>query len=184
MVVFAVLLLALLTLLALAIDGGRLYLEQSRLERGVQSGADAGMAWVAEQMVTLAVARQTESAALPPCAPDAGYGTPGASCTATPQPQAIPQWLSDEDRVSLVSAALAATARAVAIDYAGRNGIRSSDPQVVALSVEYPFAYRAEDSILQILVVAQRRTEVLLAGLLGRSFVEVRGEGLSEIPLR
>lgn len=184
LVVIAVLLMVMLLLLAVAVDGGRLYIERGRLARAAQAGADAGMSWVGEQMATLAVPRQTEAAGRPPCVPDAGYGTPGATCTATPLPQNIPQWLTDDDRATLVSPPIRETARAVALDYAARNGLRASDPQVRRLEAVYPYAYDPQGPVLRLLVRATRRATVLLAGLLGREFVDLTAEGLSELPQR
>jgi hypothetical protein len=82
--IVAFLLMVLLLLLAVAVDGGRLYIERARAARTVQSAADAGIGLVGEEMVTLAVPRQTAAAVKPACVPDAGFGTPEASCTATP----------------------------------------------------------------------------------------------------
>ncbi len=183
LIVIAILLMVGLTLLAVAVDAGRLMIERTRLERSAQSAADAGLGWVAEQMVTLVVPRLTAAAGQPPCAPDAGYGTPSASCTATPEPAAIARWLTDEDRATLVSPPIRTSAVSEALGYATRNGVGLESPPA-AVQIDYPHDYAPAGSKLRLLVRVQRRASILLAGLLGREFVDLVGEGQSELPLR
>lgn len=183
-VIVAVALMVFLLLLAVAVDAGRLYIERGVLDRSAQSAADAGLGWVSDQMVTRAVIRQTEAALQPPCVPDGGFGSTSATCTATPQPAEVPHWLNDEDRATLVSADYQSTAEAVAADYARRNGLDRSGPGVEALEFEYPYNYSATAPTLQFMVRVQRRVVILLAGLLGRTSVDVPGRGLSELPQR
>ncbi len=183
LIVIAVLLMVGLTLLAVAVDAGRLMIERTRLERGAQSAADASLGWVAEQMVTLAVPRMTAAAGRPACTPDAGYGTPAASCTATPEPAAIARWLTDDDRATLVSPPMRTAAAAEAIAYARRNGM-GLEPSPAAVQVDYPHEYEQRGSKLRLLVRIQRRATILLAGLLGHDFVDLIGESQSELPLR
>lgn len=184
LVIVAVALTVGMFVLALAVDGGRVYLERSDLRRAAQVSADAGVSWVSEQMVTLAVPRQTEAALHAPCLADGEYGSEGGSCTATPEPADIEHWLTDDDRATLIAPEIKATARAVAGEYAARNGIRSADPTVTEFRIEYPFNYDPEGSTLQMWVSLRRRTTILLAGLLGETFVELPAEGLSEVPQR
>jgi hypothetical protein len=183
LIVIAILLMVGLTLLAVAIDAGRLMIERTRLERGAQSAANAGLGWVAEQIVTLAVPRMTAAAGQPACTPDAGYGTPAAACTATPEPAAIARWLTDEDRARLVSPPMQTAAASEAIVYARRNGL-GLEPSPAAVWVEYPHDDRPLSSELRLLVSVQHRATILLAGLLGHEFVDLSAESQSELPLR
>jgi hypothetical protein len=177
LVVVAILLMVVLLLLVLAVDVGRLFIERGRLRRAAQAAADAGVAVVAEQMVTLAIPRQTEAAARPACVPDADFGTPGASCTATPSPRRAEHWLTDDDRASLVAPAIQTQAAAEAFDYAQRNGVGD-------LSVTYPFDYDPAGTGLRMLTEIETRLVVLFAGWLGKDSIEVPAQGLSEIPQR
>ncbi len=183
-VVVAILLMIVLLLLALAVDVGRLFVERSRMERAAQAAADAGIAVVAEQIVTLAVPRQTEAAARPACVPDAGYGTPGASCTATPLPSRAEHWLTENDRATLVAPPLQTEASAEALAYAAINRADPGEAGVLGVDVEYPYAYRPQDAGLQILVSIHARLSMLLAGLLGVDEVPFDVESLSQIRQR
>jgi len=180
-IIVAVLIPIVLLLLAVAVDAGRLYIETARLERGLQSGADAGMSLVAEQMVTLVVARQTAMAGTP---------TPDLPLPATPHPSPddLYAWLTDDDRATLVSPANRAAVREEALLYAARNGIDASDPEILALVVIYPQSgfdpYNADITSLRLELNARRRATILLAGLLGRDFTELPGEAMSELRVR
>ena len=181
-VIVAVLLMVLLLLLAVAVDGGRLYIERGRTLRAAQAGADAGIGRVADQMVTQAVVRQTEAAVRPACVPDAGFGTPGTSCTATPLPGEVSHWLTDDDRATLVAPEMQTAVAAEALDYAGRNGLKQTDPEILALHVEYPNNYDPVGPAVQLLLPVKRRMTILLSGLLGLDSVTLEADGLSELP--
>lgn len=183
-VIVAIALTVILTLLAVAVDGGRLYIQRSRLDRGAQAAADAGIGWVAEEMVTLAVPRQTDAAGRAACVPDGDYGESGASCTATPLPAEIAHWLNDDDRATLTAPEAQETAEAVAREYAARNGIHTADPEIEALVFTYPYAYDSEAPNVHFRSLVRQRVTVLLVGLLGREFASVEGIGQAEIPQR
>lgn len=183
-VVVAVALMVILIILAVAVDAGRLYIEHQRLDRSAQAAADAGIGWVSEQMVTQAVARQTEAASLPACIPDGDFGETGASCTATPLPAEVPHWLNDDDRATLVSPDVRATAEAVGREYAARNGIGPSNPDIETLTLIYPYGYEPLGDQLGLLVQVREKVSILLVGLIGQEFVHLPGEGLSEVPQR
>jgi len=183
-VVVAILLMIVLLLLALPVDVGRLFVQRSRMERAAQAAADAGVAVVAEQIVTLAVPRQTEAAARPPCVPDAGYGTPGASCTATPLPRRAEHWLTDDDRATLIAPPVQTEASGEALTFAAINRADPGEAGVLAVDIEYPHAYRPQDAALQMLVSIDARLSMLLAGLLGVDQVPFDVEALSEVRQR
>lgn len=181
-VIVAVLLMVLLLLLAVAVDGGRIYIERARTVRAAQAGADAGIGRVAEEMVTLAVPRQTEAALRPACVPDAGFGTPGASCTATPHPGEVSHWLTDDDRATLVAPEMQTAVAAEALDYASRNGLNQADPEILSLDVAYPHDYDAAGPAVRLLLSAKRRMTILLSGLLRLDSITLEADGLSELP--
>lgn len=170
-----------LLLLAVAVDGGRIFIERGRIQRAAQSGADAGISVIAERMVTLAVARQTAFAATPSPSP------PG-SMTATPLPGDVAAWLTDDDRSTLIAPDTRSTAAAEARRLIRRNGLPASDPQVLSVEVTYPQpGYSPTDTRiteLSFFVKIRRRTTVLLAGLLGKSLILLESEAQSEIPQR
>jgi len=180
-IVVAVLIPIVLLLLAVVVDAGRLYAERAQLERALQSGSDAGMSLVAEQMVTLEVSRQTETAKTP--TPELPFPS-----TPFPSPEDVIAWLTDDDRATLVSAPMRATAQAEALNYAARNGIEISDSEILEIDVIYPQSgfdpYNDSIITLRLKLLATRRASILLAGLLGRDFVELSGEAISEIRLR
>jgi hypothetical protein len=180
-IIIAVLIPVVLLLLAVAVDAGRLYIESAQLERALQSGADAGISLVAEQMVTLAVARQTETASTP---------SPELPLVATPMPSPddVVAWLTDDDRARLVSPAMRATAQAEALAYAARNGIDATNPDILEIAAVYPQSgfnpYDDGVATLRLELIARRRATILLAGLLGSEFAELSGEAISELRIR
>lgn len=177
-VVVAILLMVILLILAVAVDVGRLFVERSRLQRAAQAAADAGIGIVADQMVTLAIPRLTEAAGRPACVPDAGYGTPGAACTATPEPYRAEQWLTDADRSELVAPDVQTQAAAEALEYARRNGV------VTAVVVGYPDGYFPQGPTLKMRVSIRAEMDLLFSGLLGGDGVNLEVEALSEIRQR
>jgi hypothetical protein len=183
-VVMAIVLMVALLLLALGVDGGRLYLARAELRRGAQAAADAGIGYVADAMVTLAVPRQTEAAGLPPCVPDGDFGADGGVCTATPEPAAIQHWLSDDDRATLAGPEVQATAQGIAANYANLNSIVPGEAGVEALDLDYPQHYEPEDERLTFSVTITRQMVILLAGLLDREWVQLQVEARSQIPQR
>ncbi|MGD8814844.1 MAG: pilus assembly protein TadG-related protein [Anaerolineales bacterium] len=179
-IIIAILIPVVLLFLAVAVDGGRLYTEKAQLQRGLQSGADAGMSLVAEQMVTLAVARQTAVAQTQ---------TPTSPFpTATPFPDDVVAWLTDDDRATLVSAPIRASVQAEALAFAERNGIDAADEAILELDVVYPQLgydpYNPSLDVLRLRISARRHIRFLLAGLLGHEFVEFTSEAVSELRQR
>lgn len=184
LVIVAVLLMVGMLLLALAVDAGRLYVEQGQLERSAQAAADAGIGWVAEQMVTQAIPRQTAAAGAPSCVIDGEFGSSSASCTATPPPERVPLWLADDDRATLAAPAVQLTAQTIAGSYAASNGLDGADPSIEQLEVIYPYADGPSADSLAMLVRVRQRAVILLAGLLSDRYVHLTAESVSEISLR
>jgi hypothetical protein len=181
LIVVAILISVTLLLLAVAVDAGRLYIERARMKRAAQAAADAGISVVAEEMVTLAVARQTVMA---------GTSTPTPPATVTPTPPLgeVQGWLTDEDRATLVSDPIQEKAEAAALAFAHVNGLSISDPDMLEMKVVYPQPGYAPDNpairTLRMLMSVRRRATILLAGLLGQDFIDLSVQGLSEVPQR
>lgn len=183
-VVVAVGLLAAVILLAVMVDSGQVFVERARLERAAQAAADAGIGVVAEMMVTQVVPRLTQSAARSPCVPDGDYGDPGGTCTATPFPDQIEHWLTDEDRATLTAPSAYATAMAEVKSYASLNGVNPSAPDVRELQVVYPYDYDPQGVTLSLWVRIVGLQPVLMSSLLNAQELELPAEALSEIPQR
>jgi hypothetical protein len=175
-ILVAILIIAVLTLLALILDGGRLLIERSRMRGAAQAAADAGLGPAAEAMVTLMIPRQTEAAGRPACQPDGEYGDQGASCTATPPPNEMASWLTDEDRETLRGETMQTQVAGVAGAYAQRNGYEPA-----AVAVEYPYHRSDHAAPISIRVVIRRQMVILMAGLLGPGHIPISAEALSEI---
>ena len=169
LVIAAILLSIGMLILAVAVDGGRLFLEQVRLDRAAQAAADAGIGIAAEQVVVLAAARQTEAAQAPAC----------PACTPTPPPSPAEAWLTDSDRDALTSSAMHIDVEREAMLYAERNGLARE-----ATSVEYPFDYQPQDSAVRVRFETSRRVEILLAGLLNPDWAQLDAAAISQIPQR
>lgn len=182
-VAVAIMILIAVVLLAVMVDSGRIFSERVRLDRSAQSAADAGIAWVAEQMVTQAVPRQTAAADRDPCYPDSEFGQTSGACTETPHPDEISHWLSDEDRSTLVAPPARATARAISLEYAQLNGFDPSAPEDTA-EVIYPYMYDPEGSVLRLLVRIAHQLPGLWRGPRDTGLLELSGDGLSEIPFQ
>ncbi|MCK5052978.1 MAG: hypothetical protein KAR65_01790 [Anaerolineales bacterium] len=181
LIIVAVLIPVSLLLLAVAVDAGRLFIERGRMKRAAQAAADAGISVVAEEMVTLAVARQTTMASTP-------SPTPPGVMTATPFPGDVIAWLHDDDRATLVSDTVFGIVATEVFDYAKRNGFDVANPDTLAISITYPQPGYAPDNasipVLRLLVSIRQRATILLAGLLSDQWVDLAIEGQSEIPQR
>jgi hypothetical protein len=135
-------------------------------------------------MVTLAVPRQTEAASQAACMTDGDFGDAGASCTATPEPQDAPAWLSDDDRAILIHPETVATVVSVSLEFAARNGLGPSLPPIESISVNYPYQYSLEEDTLKLRMQGRRRVPALLRGLLGSDFADVEAEAMSVLRQR
>ncbi len=184
LIIVAIAMVVLMLLFAVIVDGGRLMIKDHQIGRVADAAAKAGMVVVGDQMVTQAVWRQSEAAMRPPCNPDAGYGTPGASCTATPQPQDIPAWLTDEDRATLVSPAMQTPVAAAVFEYADQNEAGPTDLDMCEVTVAYPFDYRLDDKNLHLHVRLHCHVAILLAGTLGQDQVRISAESEQSLPQR
>ena len=181
LIIIAVLIPAVLLLLAVSVDAGSLFIERGQLKRAAQAAADAGISVVAEQMVTLAAARQTVMASTPsPTAP--GLMTP------TPFPADVFLWLEDDDRATLVSATVKGMAATEAVEFVNRNGFDVANADTLEIKIIYPQpGYTPGDhgiGVLRLLVSIHQRTTILLAGLLSDQWIDLVVEGQSEIPQR
>lgn len=181
LILFAILLPVLLILLALAVDAGRLYIERDRMKRAAQSAADAGISVVAEQMVTQVVLHQTETAM-------SLSGFTVATETPAPKPKTIAAWISNEDRSTLVAPPIQTASAQEALEYARLNGFNRINPDIHCIEITYPqIGYLPEDTSQQDLrfeVSICRQTTVLMAGLLGEQFVDLRVHSISVISQR
>ncbi len=184
LVIVTILLVVLMLLFAVIVDGGHLMIQNHQIGRVADAASKAGMVVVGDRMVTQAVWRQSEAAMRPPCTPDAGYGAPGAACTATPQPQDIPAWLTDEDRAALVSPAMQTPVAAAVLEYAEHNGAAPSSPNMCEVTVTYPFDYQPGDKNLRLRVHLHCHVAILLTGLLGQDQVGISAEGEQSLPQR
>jgi len=162
-VLTAIFLMGALLMLAVLVDIGRISVERHELANAAGAAAKAGLVTVGDQMMTQALAQQT-LAAQSPCVPDAGYGTPGATCTATPSPANIPAWLTNEDRQALVAAPMRTQVAVRVQQNAARNQVAPGDPGVASFEVIYPYAYTPAAHNLSILVRIRREVKILLFG--------------------
>lgn len=181
LVIVAVFLMVVLLLLALSVETGRISQERHHLRGVADAAAKAGMFVVADQMVTLAAAQQTQ-AALNPCLPDAGYGTPGASCTATPPPEIVFAWLNDDDRATLVGPSMRTQVAQAVRAHIGRNGYGPGDLEV---QVQYPYRYHPTDTKIRLFLRLKKQIQGLLASLLGwNKDLSLSTETQQELPQR
>ncbi|MEJ2013697.1 MAG: hypothetical protein P8X64_15925, partial [Anaerolineales bacterium] len=97
-------------------------------------------------------------------------------------------WLTDEDRMELVSPDLKAQAASEAEFFLKLNGYSSEDIASLEVDVRYPQAgydpSAQQITELTFAVHLKRRLEVLLAGLLNEDWVVLQVEARSQIPQR
>ena len=200
LIVVAIVISIAMLLLAVAVDGGRLFLERSRIARAAQSAADAGVGVAAEKLVELAEERRAEAIEGNEEAneearrewEEACQGEelpeppPEINCQEEPEPEAFescepePQcWLEEDDWVTLDSEGVRSQVEQEALAYATANGYDQSDSSILKLEVEY-LVDQPEES-LQVQVTIRRKTTILLIGLLGGSFVNLEADGLSKL---
>lgn len=206
LIVIAIVVSIAMLLLAVAVDGGRLFLERNRIARGAQAAADAGVGLAAEEMVKLAEDRRDEGleeyeqsvedtreeweeaclGGMLGEEDETPSSDPEIDCDQEPEPEPFepcePEpgcWLEDDDWVELDSDPVRDLVEREALQYARANGFDRDDPNTLRLEVEYEVD-KAEETI-QVRVTIERRSTILLVGLLGGSFVNLEAEGLSEL---
>jgi hypothetical protein len=173
LIIVAVLLMAGLFLLALVTDGGRIAWRRTQGQRAAQAAADAGIGIVAEEIVTLAVARQTDAAS-----------NQCPSCTPTPDSELASRWLTDEDRSTLVAPPMRTQVAVEAEDYLRRNGFDLNQPEVESMEFEYPVSYHPSDEAIRLRVQMAQTVAALIAGILGRESFDIPVEALSQVQQR
>lgn len=170
-----------LLLVAIAIDAGRIFIERGKMQRAAGAAANAGISVVSDRMVTQAVARQTQ-ASLAALATDIPMRTP------TPSLSDPVAWLTDEDRVELVSSAMQSEASNEVMLFLEKNGYSPTEIDSLEVEIEYPQPgydpYAPQISVLSMRVQVGRRLAVLLAGLLNEDWVSLKAGAWSQIPQR
>ncbi len=176
-VIVAFLIPVVLLLMAVGVDAGRLYLAQAALRREAESAASAGISVVADRMVTQVVIRKTEAAGAP---------APPLGATSTPEPGNLPAWLTDDDRATLVSPAVASEAEAAARSLLVMNGKQAGAEVEFEFTFPQP-GYDPENTAISSLICRvglKTRIEILLAGLLNEGWTTLEVTGEAAIPQR
>lgn len=178
-----------LLIIAVAIDVGRLYRERAQAERAAQSAANAGVSALAEELATLAVARYQEAVSTPSATPDPAItAEPTQIATPTPPIQELTGWLRDDDRAALAWDPIRSRVIEVAEDYASLNDLDPERENIQALEITYPQTgfdpYDQDHTTLRLSVRVRGRSLMLLAGLVGREYVDFSVEAASELGIR
>jgi hypothetical protein len=189
LIIVAVLVPVALLLLAVAIDMGRMYQERGQMRRAAQSASDAGASALAEAIATLAFERYQEIQATPSPTPDPlATPSPTAEVTPTPPLDRAGAWLQDEDREALTQDPIRGRVLEVAEEFARLNGLDPEGADITEFEVRYPQLgfnpYDSSHGVLRLSVRARGRSLMLLAGLVGREYVEFTVEAASEVRVR
>jgi hypothetical protein len=189
LIIVALLIPVALLILAVAIDVGRLHRERNQMRRAAQAASDAGVSALAEEMATLGYERYRETIRTPSPTPDP-LATPGPTSAVTPTPfpdQAV-AWLQDEDREALTTDPIRSRVINVTQEFARLNGLHPDDPSIQEFEILYPQPefnpYNLEQDLLRLSVRVRGRSLMLLAGLVGREYVEFSVEAASQMQVR
>jgi hypothetical protein len=156
LVLVALALLAMVILLALVVDGGRLLAEKQQLQRGADGASQAGASMVGDLIVTRAAMRQATAMAAPP----------EPSPTPTPPLTDSLAWLTPEDILWLTGSSEAqGLVCTMALNYADRNRVGTANPSVSVAEAVFPYAYEAGNRSVQVRVHIVRSTDLFLPGI-------------------
>ncbi len=189
LIIVAVLVPVALLFLAVAIDIARLYQERAQMRRAAQAASDAGASALAEEMATLA-SKRYEGAMMTPSSTPSPLATPNPTAELTPTPplDQPAAWLQDEDREALTQDPIQGRVVGVAEEFARLNGLDPEDPEVTVFEVRYPQPgfnpFDPDQDMLRLSVRARGRSLMLLAGLVGREYVEFTVEAASQVRVR
>jgi hypothetical protein len=178
-----------LLIIGVAIDVGRLYRQRAQVERAAQSAANAGVSALAEEMATLAFARYEDALSTPSATPDPlATPEPTPEGNSTPPSQDLPGWLQDEDRAALTVDPIRSRVIEVVELYASLNELDTEAESIQTLEIIYPQlgfnAYNPGLASLRLSVRVRGRSLMLLAGLVGREYVDFSVEAASQLQIR
>lgn len=159
------------------------------MRRAAQAASDAGVSALAEEMATLAFERHQEAMATPSPTPDPlATPIPTLEMTSTPPPDDVAAWLQDEDREALTKDPIRSRVISVAEEFARLNGLDPADANIQEFEVRYPQPgfnpYDPAQGMLRLSVHARSRSLMLLAGLVGREYLEFTVEAASQVGVR
>jgi hypothetical protein len=179
--IVAVLLMVLLLFLAVLIDGARLFVEQQEINRALDAAGKAGLIVVGDQMVTQVVAAQTAAASITPSATLAG-STPGPTPTRTPAPDDFYNWLTDEDRQTLIAPPMQTAVATHVLGSLGENGLGMNNPNVIDIGIGYPENYHLDDQTIEILLSLDRKVVIIFGRVLNLNQGVLSGSSKQTIP--
>jgi hypothetical protein len=182
-VVVAVLLVVVLLFLALIIDGSRLMVEQSELNRAADAAGKAGLIVVGDTMVTQVVSHQTALASVTLTSTPEG-ATPGPSLTPTPQSDEFFAWINDDHRMTLVAPPLQTMVATAVRGSLEDNSLGLSNPVVTNLEISFPDDYDPEGQAIQVYVKVDRVVAIMFGNLFELEEGELSGTSKQSIPQR
>jgi len=181
LILLAVLVTVFLLMMAVMVDGARIYIEQQKIERSLDAAGKAGLIIVGNRMVTQVVKAQTLAASITP-APIPGGIPPGPTLTATPGPNNLFSWLSDEDRQKLVAPPMQTIVATHILGSLSENGLDLSNPNVIDIKISYPDDYDPENKTIDIQLELERRVVIIFGGLLNLNEGIIHGSSRQSMP--
>lgn len=181
--IVAVLLVVLLFLLAVLIDSARLFVEQQEINRALDAAGKAGLIVVGDRMVTQVVSAQTAAASITPSVTLSG-GTPGPTPTQTPGADEFYDWLSDDDRQTLVAPPFQTLVATQVLGSLNENGFGKDNPNIINIGISYPESYHLDDQTLEILLTLDRRVVIIFGKILNLNQGVLSGSSKQTIPQR
>jgi hypothetical protein len=179
--VVAVLLMVFLLMMAVMVDGARIYIEQQEIERALDAAGKAGLIIVGNQMVTQVVEAQTLSASIK-SSPIPIDTPPGPKLTVTPMPDDFFSWLSEEDRQTLVAPPMQTVVATHVLGNLVENGLDLSNPNVIDIKISFPDDYDPDNQTLDIQLELKHRVVIIFGGVLNLNEGTIYGSSRQTVP--
>jgi len=181
LILVAVLVMVFLLMMAVMVDGARIFTEQQRIERSLDAAGKAGLIIVGNRMVTQVVKAQILAASIAPV-PVPGGIPPGPTLSSTPVPDDFFSWLSEEDRQELVAPPMQTIVATHVLGNLKENGLDISNPNVIDIKISFPDNYDPENQNLDIQVELERRVVIIFGGLLNLNEGIIHGSSRQSMP--
>ena len=183
MIIVGVLLVVILLFLGVLIDGARLFIKKQEINRVLDTAGKAGLIVAGDRMVTQVISAQTAAAAATPH-PTSYNSTLDPSPTKTSAPDDFFAWLTKADHQTLVAPPMQTIVATHALGSLDKNGLGQENPDLIDVSIIYPYQYNPGDQTLIILMKLDYRAAVIFGKILDLNQGVLSVSSKQTIPLR
>ena len=183
MIIVGILLVVTLLFLGSLIDGARLFIKKQEINRLLDAAGKAGLIVAGDRMVTQVISAQTAAVAVTPH-PTSNKDSLGLTPTKTPAPVDFFAWLTEADHQTLVAPPMQTIVARHALGSLEKNGLDQDNPDLIDVSIIYPYQYNPGDQTLIILMKLDYRAAIIFGKILNHNQGVLSVSSKQTIPLR